>query len=128
MRKRLYYTTVASLHRSEIVSVNVGDASSDELAGVSREWDVVVSCTGFATGRTQVELAKPVLQAGMKMSSWRGRDMFRTRKVTGWIIVSMGVYTSFHLRFVASRGEDVGRMGEYGDGDGGGSIRRVNPG
>ncbi|KZT22133.1 hypothetical protein NEOLEDRAFT_1138480 [Neolentinus lepideus HHB14362 ss-1] len=50
-----------------MVGVDVGGASVDELADVSRQWDVVVSCTGFSAGQgTQVKLTTAVLQAGIR--------------------------------------------------------------
>lgn len=99
-----------------------GDLSSSvtELSALFKEFDTVISCTGFVNGSggLQIKLATAVLGAGVKrFFPWqfgvdydivgRGsaqdlfneqldvRDLLRSQNQTEWVIVSTGMFTSF---------------------------------
>ncbi len=95
-------------------------ASTAELSAVFKDFDTVITCTGFVTGAGgfQLKLARAVLDAGVKRYfPWqfgvdydvigRGsaqdlwdeqldvRDLLRSQDRTEWVIVSTGMFTSF---------------------------------
>lgn len=94
--------------------------SATELSDLFKDFDTVISCTGFVTGSggLQLKLATAVLDAGVKRYfPWqfgvdydiigRGsaqdlfdeqldvRDLLRSQNQTEWVIVSTGMFTSF---------------------------------
>lgn len=102
-----------------IEAVDMGAATTTELAATFGRYDTVISCVGFAAGRgMQVKLTEAALKAGVaRYIPWqfgvdydligRGspqdtfdeqldvRDMLRAQDRTEWIIVSTGMFTSF---------------------------------
>ena len=103
----------------DLVPGDIVAASQDELAALFARYDEVLSCIGFAAGRgTQLKLARAALQAGIRRYfPWqfgvdydvlgRGsaqdlfdeqldvRDLLRGQERTEWVIVSVGMFTSF---------------------------------
>lgn len=104
------------------VSILPGDLTGPaaDLSAAFKNFDTVISCTGFVTGvgGFQLKLARAVLDAGVKRYfPWqfgvdydvigRGsaqdlfdeqldvRDLLRSQSRTEWIIVSTGMFTSF---------------------------------
>jgi len=104
------------------VELLAGDlsASSAELIDIFRNYDAVVSCTGYGTGAGgfQLKLANAVLDAGVKRYfPWqfgvdfeeigRGsaqdlfdeqldvRELLRSQSATRWVIISTGMFTSY---------------------------------
>lgn len=104
------------------ISLLSGDLSSSvtELSAIFKDFDIVISCTGFVTGSggLQIKLATAILDAGVKRYfPWqfgvdydivgRGsaqdlfdeqldvRDLLRAQDQTEWVIVSTGMFTSF---------------------------------
>jgi hypothetical protein len=101
------------------VEGDLAGQSRAELAATFRQFDTVVSCTGFVGGRgVQLKIAQAALDAGIKRYfPWqfgvdydiigRGsaqdlfdeqldvRDLLRTQQRTDWVIVSTGMFTSF---------------------------------
>ena len=101
------------------VRYDVAAASSAELAELFSRYDTVVSCLGFAAGSgTQLTLARAALASGVRRYfPWqfgadydalgRGgpqplfeeqldvRDLLRGQDAMRWIIVSVGMFTSF---------------------------------
>ena len=94
--------------------------STAALSALFRDFDTVITCTGFVTGAGgfQLKLARAVLDAGVKRyfpwqfgvdydSIGRGsaqdlfdeqldvRDLLRSQDRTEWVIVSTGMFTSF---------------------------------
>ncbi len=95
-------------------------ASTNELSAIFKDFHTIISCTGFVTGssRLQLKLANAVLEAGVKRyfpwqfgvdydSIGRGsaqdlfdeqldvRDLLRSQDQTEWVIISTGMFTSF---------------------------------
>jgi len=95
-------------------------ASSSELIAIFKNYDAIVSCTGYGTGAGgfQLKLAKAVLDAGVeRYFPWqfgvdfevigRGsaqdlfdeqldvRDLLKSQSVTKWVIISTGMFTSY---------------------------------
>lgn len=104
------------------VELLAGDlsASSAQLIDIFKNYDAVVSCTGYGTGAGgfQMKLAQAVLDAGVKRYfPWqfgvdfevigRGsaqdlfdeqldvRELLRSQSKTKWVIVSTGMFTSY---------------------------------
>ena len=104
------------------VELLAGDlsASSAELINIFRNYDAVISCTGYGTGAGgfQLKLANAVLDAGVKRYfPWqfgvdfevigRGsaqdlfdeqldvRELLRSQSATKWVIISTGMFTSY---------------------------------
>ncbi|AMR30385.1 2'-hydroxyisoflavone reductase [Mucilaginibacter sp. PAMC 26640] len=104
------------------VTLLAGDltAPSAELVRIFKEFDAVVSCTGYGSGAGgfQLKLTRAVLEAGVKRYfPWqfgvdfeiigRGsaqdlfdeqldvRELLRSQKATRWVIVSTGLFTSY---------------------------------
>ena len=104
------------------VRLLAGDLSSpfSELVSIFKNYDAVVSCTGYGTGAGgfQLKLAHAVLEAGVKrFFPWqfgvdfevigRGsaedlfdeqldvRELLRSQSTTKWVIVSTGLFTSY---------------------------------
>ncbi len=104
------------------VRLLTGDLSSpfSELVSIFKNYDAVVSCTGYGTGAGgfQLKLAHAVLEAGVKrFFPWqfgvdfevigRGsaedlfdeqldvRELIRSQSTTKWVIVSTGLFTSY---------------------------------
>jgi hypothetical protein len=104
------------------VELLAGDLTSpaSELTQIFREFDAVVSCTGYGSGAGgfQLKLARAVLDAGVKRYfPWqfgvdfeiigRGsaqdlfdeqldvRQLLRSQHATKWVIVSTGLFTSY---------------------------------
>lgn len=104
------------------VKLIAGDlsASSSELIDIFKNYDAVVSCTGYGTGAGgfQLKLAHAVLDAGVRRYfPWqfgvdfevigRGsaqdlfdeqldvRELLRSQTKTKWVIVSTGMFTSY---------------------------------
>ena len=94
--------------------------STADLSALFKDFDTVISCTGFVTGAGgfQLKLARAVLDAGVKRYfPWqfgvdydvigRGsaqdlfdeqldvRDLLRSQDRTQWVIISTGMFTSF---------------------------------
>lgn len=102
-----------------LVKCDIGSASEKELAEIFSHYDTVLSCVGFAAGPgTQLKLARAVLAAGTRRYfPWqfgvdydlvgRGspqplfeeqfdvRTLLRAQHRTHWVIVSVGMFTSF---------------------------------
>lgn len=102
-----------------LVPGDIAAASVTDLAGQFASYDEVLSCIGFAAGRgTQFKLAEAALQAGVRRYfPWqfgvdydvlgRGsaqdlfdeqldvRDLLRGQNSVEWVIVSVGMFTSF---------------------------------
>jgi hypothetical protein len=95
-------------------------APSSELVSIFKNFDAIVSCTGYGTGAGgfQLKLANAVLEAGVKRYfPWqfgvdfevigRGsaqdlfdeqldvRELLRAQNATKWVIVSTGLFTSY---------------------------------
>ncbi|GEM_PF-52525 len=95
-------------------------APSSELVSIFRNFDSIVSCTGYGSGAGgfQLKLAKAVLDAGVKRYfPWqfgvdfeiigRGsaqdlfdeqldvRELLRSQNSTKWVIISTGMFTSY---------------------------------
>lgn len=95
-------------------------APSSELISIFKNYDAIVSCTGYGTGAGgfQLKLAKAVLEAGVKRYfPWqfgvdfevigRGsaqdlfdeqldvRELLRSQSATKWVIISTGMFTSY---------------------------------
>lgn len=95
-------------------------APSPELVSIFKNFDAIVSCTGYGTGAGgfQLKLANAVLEAGVKRYfPWqfgvdfevigRGsaqdlfdeqldvRELLRAQNATKWVIVSTGLFTSY---------------------------------
>ena len=95
-------------------------APSSELVSIFRNFDAIVSCTGYGTGAGgfQIKLANAVLEAGVKRYfPWqfgvdfevigRGsaqdlfdeqldvRELLRAQNATKWVIISTGLFTSY---------------------------------
>lgn len=109
----------ASALGAELVQGDVATASENELAELFRGYDTVLSCVGFAAGPgTQLKLTRAVLAAGIRRYfPWqfgvdydlvgRGgaqpvfdeqfdvRALLRAQSRTHWVIVSVGMFTSF---------------------------------
>lgn len=112
----------ASPLHSHSVSTVPGDLAHDSqesLSQIFRDYDTIISCTGFAAGRgTQRKLAHAVLAAKVpRYIPWqfgveydiigRGcaqdlfdeqldvRDMLRSQSTTQWLIISTGMFISF---------------------------------
>ena len=101
------------------VSCDVAAAAEAELAALFSRYDTVVSCLGFAAGSgTQLKLARAAIAAGVRRYfPWqfgadydalgRGgpqplfdeqldvRDLLRGQDALRWVIVSVGMFTSF---------------------------------
>lgn len=104
------------------VELLAGDLTSpsSELVQIFKEFDAVVSCTGYGSGAGgfQLKLARAVLDAGVKRYfPWqfgvdfeiigRGsaqdlfdeqldvRELLRSQKATKWVIISTGLFTSY---------------------------------
>lgn len=104
------------------VELLTGDLSapSSQLISIFKNYDAVVSCTGYGTGAGgfQLKLANAVLDAGVKRYfPWqfgvdfeligRGsaqdlfdeqldvRELLRSQNTTKWIIISTGMFTSY---------------------------------
>ncbi|MGI9580180.1 aromatic alcohol reductase [Chryseobacterium sp. RRHN12] len=104
------------------VELLAGDLSapSSELIAIFKNYDAVISCTGYGTGAGgfQMKLANAVLDAGVKRYfPWqfgvdfevigRGsaqdlfdeqldvRELLRSQSATKWVIVSTGMFTSY---------------------------------
>ncbi len=104
------------------VNLLAGDlsASSSELVAIFKNYDAVVSCTGYGSGAGgfQLKLANAVLDAGVKRYfPWqfgvdfevigRGsaqdlfdeqldvRELLRSQNATKWVIISTGMFTSY---------------------------------
>ncbi|MDT0677946.1 NmrA family NAD(P)-binding protein [Autumnicola musiva] len=104
------------------VPLNLKENSIAELANVIKEYDTVISCSGFSIGAgMQIKITKAVLKANIKKYiPWqfgvdydkigRGsaqplfdeqldvRDLLRQQNSTNWIILSVGMITSFLFR------------------------------
>lgn len=102
-----------------LVAGDIAATSEEELAAQFAPHDEVLSCIGFAAGRgTQLKLARAALRAGVRRYfPWqfgvdyevlgRGsaqdlfdeqldvRDLLRRQHRTAWVIVSVGMFTSF---------------------------------
>ncbi len=98
---------------------DLAEDSVADLAGLFRQFDTVIGCTGFVAGLSiQLKLAQAVLAGGVKRYiPWqfgvdydvigRGsaqnlfdeqmdvRDLLRAQQPTEWIIISTGMFTSF---------------------------------
>lgn len=95
-------------------------APSTELVSIFKNFDAVVSCTGYGTGAGgfQLKLANAVLDAGVKRYfPWqfgvdfevigRGsaqdlfdeqldvRELLRAQNATKWVVISIGLFTSY---------------------------------
>ena len=95
-------------------------APSSELVAIFKNFDAVLSCTGYGTGAGgfQIKLANAVLEAGVKRYfPWqfgvdfevigRGsaqdlfdeqldvREILRAQSATKWVIISTGLFTSY---------------------------------
>lgn len=95
-------------------------ARSSELVSIFKNFDAIVSCTGYGTGAGgfQIKLANAVLEAGVKRYfPWqfgvdfevigRGsaqdlfdeqldvREILRAQTATKWVIISTGLFTSY---------------------------------
>lgn len=95
-------------------------APSSELVSIFKNFDAIVSCTGYGTGAGgfQIKLANAVLEAGVKRYfPWqfgvdfevigRGsaqdlfdeqldvREILRGQSATKWVIISTGLFTSY---------------------------------
>lgn len=95
-------------------------APSSELVSIFKNFDAVVSCTGYGSGAGgfQLKLARAVLEAGVKRYfPWqfgvdfeiigRGsaqdifdeqldvRELLRSQSATKWVIISTGMFTSY---------------------------------
>ncbi|KAL4939210.1 hypothetical protein BDV06DRAFT_39112 [Aspergillus oleicola] len=108
--------------KSNNISLVPGDIASSTpstLRDIFKEYDTVISCTGFSAGPgTQLKLAKAVLEAKVsRYIPWqfgvdydvigRGsaqdlfdevldvRDLLRSQERTKWVVVSVGMFTSF---------------------------------
>ncbi|BCS17283.1 aromatic alcohol reductase [Aspergillus puulaauensis] len=108
--------------RDNNISFVPGDIASDStqaLSSIFRQFDTVISCTGFAAGPgTQRKLTRAVLEAGVaRYIPWQfgvdydtigrgsGQDLFdeqldvrdalRSQSSTKWAIISTGMFTSF---------------------------------
>ena len=104
------------------VNIIAGDLSapSSELVSIFKNYDAVVSCTGYGSGAGgfQLKLANAVLEAGVKRYfPWqfgvdfevigRGsaqdlfdeqldvRELLRSQNDTKWVIISTGLFTSY---------------------------------
>lgn len=104
------------------VELLAGDltAPSSQLIQIFKEFDAIVSCTGYGSGAGgfQLKLARAVLDAGVKRYfPWqfgvdfevigRGsaqdlfdeqldvRQLLRSQKATKWVIISTGLFTSY---------------------------------
>ena len=104
------------------VELLAGDltSASSELIQIFKEFDAIVSCTGYGSGAGgfQFKLARAVLDAGVKRYfPWqfgvdfeiigRGsaqdlfdeqldvRELLRSQNVTKWVIISTGLFTSY---------------------------------
>ncbi|KAJ5322874.1 hypothetical protein N7452_011163 [Penicillium brevicompactum] len=111
-----------SLLHDQKVSTVPGDLMNDSqepLSQIFRQYDTIISCTGFAAGRgTQRKLAHAVLAAKVpRYIPWqfgvdydiigRGsaqdlfdeqldvRDLLRSQNTTQWLIISTGMFISF---------------------------------
>ena len=102
-----------------IVEADVAHNSEDKLAIIFQKYDTVLSCVGFAAGPgTQLKLTRAVLSAGTRRYfPWQFgvdydvlgygssqpvfdeqlnvRGLLRTQAKTHWVIVSVGMFTSF---------------------------------
>ncbi|KAL4798481.1 hypothetical protein BDV19DRAFT_396834 [Aspergillus venezuelensis] len=98
---------------------DISTAPIQTLTEIFQKYDTIISCTGFSAGSgTQLKLARAVLDAGVaRYIPWqfgvdydligRGsaqdlfdeqldvRDILRSQKVTKWVIISTGMFTSF---------------------------------
>lgn len=108
--------------RDNNISFVPGDIASDStqaLSSIFKQFDTVISCTGFAAGPgTQRKLTRAVLDAGVaRYIPWQfgvdydtigrgsGHDLFdeqldvrdalRSQRSTKWAIISTGMFTSF---------------------------------
>ncbi len=104
------------------VELLAGDltSASSELIQIFKEFDAIVSCTGYGSGAGgfQLKLARAVLDAGVKRYfPWqfgvdfeiigRGsaqdlfdeqldvRELLRSQNATKWVIISTGLFTSY---------------------------------
>ncbi|KAL8736663.1 MAG: hypothetical protein Q9166_000029 [cf. Caloplaca sp. 2 TL-2023] len=101
------------------LTADISTATASDLASYFKQFDVVVSCTGFAGGPgTQLKLAHAVLEAGLRhYYPWQFgvdyditgpdaagglfreqcevRQLLRGQEKTKWTIVSTGMFTSF---------------------------------
>ncbi|KAL8672407.1 MAG: hypothetical protein Q9168_003114 [Polycauliona sp. 1 TL-2023] len=112
---------IASLRELGVsfLAVDIATSTATDLASHFRNFDVVVSCTGFAGGPgTQLKLAHAVCEAGVAhYYPWQFgvdydiigpeaangifreqcevRQLLRSQEITKWTIVSTGMFTSF---------------------------------
>jgi hypothetical protein len=113
-----------NINQLKAIGVNIiaGDLSapSSELVSIFKNYDAVVSCTGYGSGAGgfQLKLANAVLEAGVKRYfPWqfgvdfemigRGsaqdlfdeqldvRELLRSQNDTKWVIISTGLFTSY---------------------------------
>ncbi|KAL8834996.1 MAG: hypothetical protein Q9170_003486 [Blastenia crenularia] len=101
------------------VSTDISTSAASELASYFKNYEIVISCTGFSGGAgTQLKLAHAVLQAGVKhYYPWQFgvdydiigpdaagglfreqcevRQLLRAQETMKWTIVSTGMFTSF---------------------------------
>ena len=133
------------------VRVVFGDLAQDAesaLASTFGQFNIVIGCTGFVAGRSiQLKLARAVLAGGVKrylpwqfgvdydvIGKGSAQDLFdeqlevrhllRSQKVTEWLIISTGMFTSFLFEPLVRRSGPSekycacpGQLGELGDGD-----------
>jgi len=113
-----------NINQLKAIGINIiaGDLSapSSELVSIFKNYDAVVSCTGYGSGAGgfQLKLANAVLEAGVKRYfPWqfgvdfevigRGsaqdlfdeqldvRELLRSQNDTKWVIISTGLFTSY---------------------------------
>lgn len=104
---------------TKIVEADLANRTEQELTAIFRQYDTVLSCVGFAAGPgTQLKLTRAVLLAEVRRYfPWQFgvdydvvghgsgqpvfdeqldvRGLLRSQKKTQWVIVSVGMFTSF---------------------------------